>query len=145
MNGGLHPAKGGYTNSRNSGPAVLAAMPATRAQIEATTGLSHGAVQKRVRLLREANLAHIGGWERAPEGVHGAHWIAVYHAGPGPDVPCKFKRKTREQIMEAFYRRARESGQIDTILARKRARYWKHKAATRGDPLVAALFGPRKR
>jgi hypothetical protein len=135
--------KGG-TNSRNSGPAVLAAMPGTRAQIEAKTGLSTGAVQKRLLQLRRDDRAHIGAWERAPEGVHGSHWIPVYHAGPGPDVPCRFKARTRKQIMAAFFKRARESGAIDTINAKKRARYWEAKAATRGDPMVAALFGRKK-
>jgi hypothetical protein len=134
----------GRTISRNSGPAVLGAMPGTRAQIEAKTGLSLSAVQKRVTLLRRADLAHIGGWERAPDGAQGSHWIAVYHAGPGPDVPCRFKPKTRKQINAAFLRRARESGAIDTINAKKRAQYWKAKAVTRGDPLVLALFGRRK-
>lgn len=131
--------------SRYAGPVVLAALPGTRAQLQAKTGLTEHTVQKHLRRLRLDQQAHIGGWVRAPEGVYGCHWIAVYHAGPGPDAPCRFKPKTRKQINEAFARRARESGQIDTIHAAKRARYWSRKAQQRRDPLLAALFGPQTR
>jgi hypothetical protein len=123
----------------------LAVLPGTRAQIASRTGLSREGLRKRLRILRDEKQVFIGGWERLPDGEFGCHWIPVYHAGPGPDVPCRFRRKTPEQNYAAFVRRARESGALDTIMAKKRARYWKIKAQQQRDPLVAALFGPAKK
>lgn len=129
-------------NKPTARPRVLAALPGTRAQIAARTGLKRTWLRELLRALRNDQQAHIGAWERLPEGERGLRWIPVYYAGPGPDVPCRFRRKTAAQNYAAYLRRARESGAIDTILAKKRTRYWKLKAQQQRDPLVAALFGP---
>jgi hypothetical protein len=119
---------------------VPKALPGTNAELALRTGMYPNTIWRAVSALRKAKLCHIGGWQRVNEGEFGVHWVPVYVAGAGRDVPCSFKKRSREVNNENFVARAKESGHYDVICARKRARYWEKKAR-RGDPLVNALFG----
>lgn len=123
---------------------ILAALPATAGQLNASLPLHPGTISKRLTALHREGRIHIGAWLRVREGEKGAHWVRLYAAGPGVDAPCTFKKKTRAQINAAFIARARASGRLDAIAAKKRARWWIEKARRQRDPLVAALFGEKE-
>lgn len=118
---------------------VLAAMPGTRGEIEARTGISKVCVWTWVKALHEAGECHISGWNRVERGP----FTPTYSPGPGKDKPCTLKPYTPAQIAKRFVRRAKEDGSWDVRKARERAKYRADKAAANGDPLVQALFGAR--
>lgn len=114
---------------------VLCALPATRPEIEAKTGVSKNSVWRWVQELHAAGECHIGAWRRPARGKY----MPVYVAGPGKDKPCPFKPLTEAQKSKRHRRKARADGRWDERLAKMRARYWADRAQP--DPLVAALFG----
>lgn len=113
---------------------VLAALPATQAQIHERTGLGTATVCRWIKDIRAAGESHIGGWVRT-----GGKWGAIHHPGPGEDKPAP-RPKTKKARDRKRRRKDRETGRIDLIRAQQRKRYWDKKGARR-DPLVAALFG----
>jgi hypothetical protein len=90
------------TNHRINTPrlAVLAALPATQAEICAKTGVSQAAVSRWVAYLRECADAHIGGWKLS---TNQGPAQAIYQRGAGADVHCsqgvpKLRRKAIAQV-----------------------------------------------
>lgn len=122
-------------------PIILAALPGTMEQLEAATGFWRNTIWRHLKSLRADGEAHIGGWAKVNMGLPGIHWVPVYHAGPGPDVPCRFRKMSRDKIEERRQKRIRDTGEYELICAKKRLIYWENKARTKGDPLVNALFG----
>ena len=117
---------------------VHAALPATQADIHAKTGISQAAISRWLTYLRACGDAHIGAW-RARDNKFGLP-MAVYHPGPGLDVPCTIKPLTQRERDRRSRAVRRKSGDWADRQARERARYWRDKPARR-DPLTAALFG----
>jgi len=103
---------------------VLAALPATQAEICAKTGVSQAAVSRWVAYLRDCADAHIGSWQLS---TNQGPAQAIYHPGAGADVLCT--ALTPRQLA----RNARPPRQpID--------RSWMQQAPRR-DALMSALFG----
>lgn len=113
---------------------VLAALPATQAQIHEKTGLGAGTICRWIKALREDGEIHIGGWVRT-----NGKWGAIHHPGPGKDKRAP-RPKTKAEINRKRLRKARETGHYEVILAKERKRYWEKKGVQR-DPVTAALFG----
>lgn len=113
---------------------VLAALPATQAQIHEKTGLGAGTICRWIKALREDGEIHIGVWVRT-----GGKWAAFYHPGPGKDEPAPTP-KTKAERKRNYIRKAKETGQYEVMLAKERKRYWAKKGIQR-DPITVALFG----
>lgn len=116
---------------------VLAALPATQAEIRAKTGVSQAAVSRWLTYLRACSDAHIGGWTTSRKGGPPQ---SVYHSGAGADVVCTIKPLTPKQLNRRSRALRRKTGEWEDRKAADRARYWRNKPAKR-DPLTAALFG----
>ena len=118
---------------------VLAAMPGSRDEIVATTGLGLTTVWRWVECLVESGEAHVARY-KAPDKAGPA--IAIYRAGPALKGPVPPKPKTASiQERSAKYRRnAQRSGAWEDTKKRRRDDYWLNKPPRR-DPLVAAFFG----
>lgn len=101
---------------------ILAAMPATITQLMAKFDCSRHTAAGHVIALRDAQRIHIGGWAK-PKAGPGAMG-AVYHAGPGEDVPCPQPRR----VAKTTGKRASASVVV--------------KIPPR-DAITTALFGPR--
>jgi hypothetical protein len=120
---------------------TLAAMPNTVPGIAGTTGLPETSICRKLISLHADEKCHVGGWKRSARGLA----MAVYHAGPGEDVPCRLKNFTGAQKSQRYMRKLRtDKDLVDKLDARRssdRSRYWEKKALVRRDPLTAALFG----
>jgi len=117
---------------------VLAALPATQAEIHAATGISQAAISRWLTYLRACSDAHIGAWRKGASKF--SQPVAVYHPGPGLDVACTIKPMTQKERDRRSRSLRRKSGDWEDRKAAERARYWRDKPARR-DPLTAALFG----
>lgn len=122
--------------------AVLAAMPGTRPEIEAKTGLGAATVWRWVKDLHgpdegRGRECHIGRWRHCETG---GRPMPVYVAGPGRDAPCRLTPATDAERASRYRERLRRSGEWEDKKARMRARYWAKRPPKR-DPLTAALFG----
>lgn len=115
---------------------VLAALPATQAEIHAKTGVSQAAVSRWLTYLRACSDAHIGAWRRPVAGPA----VAVYHPGAGADVVCTLKRYTQKDRDRRSRAVRRKNGDWEDRKAAERSRYWRDKPVQR-DALTAALFG----
>lgn len=117
---------------------LLGAMPAHYAKLSEVTGLTVMQIKHRTRIMRDANLCHVGGWKRNDgRGKHNP----ILHAGPGKDVECKLKHLTDKDYSRNYRKRNKNTEQGDLRRAKDRMRHWERKAAAAGDPLVNALFG----
>jgi len=67
---------------------VLAALPATRPQLQAVLNCSRSTAAEWLKKLREEEAIHIGRWQRS-ETV--GMFVAVHVAGPGKDAVCRLK------------------------------------------------------
>lgn len=76
--------------------AILRAMPATRAEIIAATGLTKGSVQNAVEKLHAARWCHVSGWRREKRNNTGT-FVQRLSAGPGRDKPCTLEPLTQKQ------------------------------------------------
>lgn len=117
---------------------VLGALPGTKSHIEERSGVSRSAVLAWIAKLHAAGEIHISRWLPHPRGGRA---MAVYALGSRPDAVCKLKTLTKRQIRLRYEAKAKADGRYDVVRARMRNRYWTKKAATQGDPLVAAMFG----
>lgn len=117
--------------------AILAVLPATKAEIGRRAGLHHATVIKVMPGLHESGKVHIGAWQRHP--VRGPS-MAVYHAGPGQDVEDTLPRLTRQEITARFEQRIKGTEKYDMRKARHRSRHWLKKAAATPKTWAAALF-----
>ena len=117
----------------NIADAVLGALPGTVKEISQKLGWTNGRVWDNVAYLRKTGRLHVGGWQR--RGPAGGHFCKVYHAGPGPDVPCDLVPMDNTQTKRAFReRRAERELQLE------REREMSRRIPPR-DPLTAALYG----
>lgn len=115
---------------------ILAAMPATRRQIEIRAGLPKTTVLRRVAQLHKAGWCHIGGWQ----GDHGSKFQPRFAAGQGADRPCKLKPLTPDEMQRRYREKARKTGAWELRLARLRAGYWAGRAVAEPKGWAAALF-----
>jgi hypothetical protein len=133
---------GEYVNPKRARAvaAILAALPATKRQIEGKTGLSHTTICKVISALHpedpQKRQMHIGGWLTHP--VRGPS-MAVYHDGPGEDVPDTLPRLTKKQIADRFEKRLKGTEKHDQRKARHRSRHWEKKAMAAPKSWAAAL------
>lgn len=122
---------------------IIDDMPGTIPDIAISTQMPETSVRRMTLLLWREGKCHIGAWVRSTRGKP----VAIYHAGEGKDVPCKIKKLDKVTV-QARYRKklkrtADQDDAYDVRTAQQRTRYWVDKAK-QGDPLVNALFGPRK-
>lgn len=117
---------------------ILQAMPGTHNELVAKSGWTYETVRRWLKVLRRDSLVHIGDWAR-PNGS--GHFQRIYHAGPGPDVPCTLTPLTDSEKWKLQVKRGMVDG-INTIARKERARFWVRKAQRQGDPLSAWI--PRK-
>lgn len=116
---------------------VIAALPGSRMQVMAKTGLSKGTVCRWIKDLHAGGLVHIVNWKRPAKGP----FMPIYAAGAGVDAVCKLKHFTTAEKATRYRGKARNNGTWAERTRQQRGRYWAGKAAERGDPLVNALFG----
>ena len=122
---------------------IIKAMPASVPDIADTIGMPQTSVLRAVKALCAVGKCHIGGWKRSNRGLP----TAIYHAGPGQDVPCTIKKLTQNQKDRRYLAKMKGDSSLSHAFDKRkslsRARYWTDKAA-KGDSLINALFGPRK-
>ena len=130
---------GEYVNPKRARTiaAILAALPATKTEIEQRAGVHHATVTKVMPGLHKGGKVHIGAWR--PHPVHGPS-MAVYHAGEGEDVPDTLPRLTKKEIADRYVKRIKGTEKYDLRKARDRNRHWKKKAAAKPKNWAAALF-----
>ena len=117
---------------------VLQALPGAQREISERTGLGTATVHRWLKDLQQAGEAHIGDWAVHP---HGGPIMAIYRAGPGPDVPCTIRIVSDKQRARMHRRELRKSGDWEDVKARRRAAYHARKPVVRRDPLMVGLFG----
>lgn len=86
--------------------AILATFPASYERIDRKSGLTEGQIRHRLEWMRERGLCHIGAWTRAKEQ---GSMRPIFHAGPGEDVPCKLKARTRSQYERNYRKRVKKA------------------------------------
>lgn len=116
---------------------VQAALPGSRMDLMAKTGLSKGTVCRWVKTLHTAGLIHITKWKRPAKGP----FMPIYAEGAGVDAVCKLKHFTTAEKATRYRGKARNNGTWAERTRQQRGRYWAAKAGKTGDPLVNALFG----
>lgn len=104
------------------------------------TGLGRTTIWRHLKDLHEAGECHISGWQRVD---NGGPPMPIYKAGPGKDKPCTLKPYTEAQKSRRYRRKARKNGSWEDRLSKQRARHHADKPARR-DPIVEALFGPKR-
>lgn len=117
---------------------VLQALPGAQREISERTGLGTATVHRWLKDLHAAGDAHIGAWAVHP---HGGPIMAIYHAGPGPDVPCKIRIVDAVERSRRHRRELRKAGDWEDVKAKRRAKYHASKPVARRDPLMVGLFG----
>lgn len=76
--------------------AILAAMPATRRDMQEELGLTKGALQNMLERLYNAGWCHVAGWERAT--INGtSKFLRILGAGPGQDAACDLEPLTQKE------------------------------------------------
>jgi hypothetical protein len=116
--------------------AVLAVLPATKADIVPLAELNRTTVFKVVAQLHETGQVYIGSWR--PHPIHGPP-MAIYHAGPGTDVPDTLPRLTKKQRSDRYEKRIKGTERHDQRKARHRSRHWETKAKAAPKGWAAAL------
>lgn len=116
---------------------VLAALPGSRMELMAKTGLSKSTISRWVTDLHAAGLIHIIKWRRPEKGP----FMPIYADGAGKDAKCKLKYFTNAQKSTRYRTKAHITGEWAERARQQRARYWSGKAGKTADPLVNALFG----
>lgn len=116
--------------------AILKAMPGAQYELVLRTGFTQSMIQRLVRRYHADGDVHISSWSRRH---HGGKPVATYSAGRGVDKFCAIKPFPAIVKATRRYRDLCASGEVQELLARKRARYWADRS--KPDPLVAALFG----
>lgn len=129
---------GGYAHPKRARTiaAVLAALPATKAEIPERAGVHRATVFKVIAELHKGRQVHIGAWQ--PHTLHGPP-MAIYYAGPGDDVPDTLPRLTKKQIADRYEQRIKGTERHDLRKARHRSRHWEKKAKAAPKGWAAAL------
>lgn len=126
---------------------VLDAMPGSKSEIAAKTGLSKGVVGRWVDELHSEGKCRIWKWRR-PEAVRGPH-MPIYKAGEGEDKPKNIEYLTEaEKSVRYREKQARLARQEEVHRDRSQRRVLVTKAKQLGmrrDPMIAALHGAAKR
>jgi len=132
----------GIVVPRNSRQVIIDSLPGAHVDVVKKTGLCLRTVQKWMRRIRGDGEAHIGDWRHAEKT---GDFVPIYHAGPGPDVPCTLVPYDSCSKIKWARRKAKMTPEQRDDLRRKgRTNKQVKAAAKRGDYLVNALFGPRK-
>ena len=118
--------------------AVLAAMPATRAEIIAKTGLTKGSVQNAVEKLHAARWCHVSGWRREKRNNTGT-FVQRLSAGPGKDKPCTLQPLTQKQRDNLRQARLIKSGDIEERRRGNLMRYYERRAKSRKNDWLGPL------
>ena len=129
--GGMHPARA------RTVAAILEVLPATASEIRKKTGLNHATVGKVIPIMRGGQQMHVGDWRPHPRKGPS---MAVFHPGPGVDVPDTLPRLTRQQIVERYEKRIKGTEKFDQRRARQRSRHWEKKAAAAPKTWLSALM-----
>lgn len=102
--------------------AILNALPGTYSKIAYRTKLTDPQVRHRIDWMRERDMCHIGGWDRAE---YQGSFSPIFHAGPGEDVPCKLVRRTDSEVERRYWKRVKKAikkaeagGKVDDRYAR---------------------------
>lgn len=131
--------------------AILAAMPATAAQIRAKTGLGEITVFTHIAEMRAVvndrgwqPLCFIRSYRRTLGGKQGP-FMPVYERGPGKDQPCKLlprdEHERRKRWKQGLVRDGRQEEIAERHRERQRVRKIKQQQMEIGDPMIAALYG----
>jgi hypothetical protein len=116
--------------------AFMGALPGTKSQVIAKSGLNHSTVAKLVKQFHGKTI-RIAGW--APHPVRGPE-IPVFDVGTEPDAPDTRKRLTRKQINKRYEKRIKGTDTFDRRRA-KRSSYWfEQKAKSKPHTWASALF-----
>ena len=119
---------------------VEAAMPGTKEQICAKSGMTPGTVMSWIRIMRKELVCHITSWRRTVG--KGGRFKAVYALGAGVDAECRLKPASVAKNCQRYRDKvSRDAHTADVRRAKDRARYWEKKARKQGDATVNLLFG----
>ena len=119
---------------------IEAAMPGTKEQICAKSGMTPVTVCGWIRVMRMEKVCHITGWCRT-EGK-GGRFKAIYALGVGVDAYCCLKAATDAENCKRYRKKMSKNPEVcDARRAKDRARYWEKKARKQGDATVNLLFG----
>lgn len=111
------------------------ALPGTFRQVAASTGISDKAVRRRLRMLHATHQIHIGAWYRPAKGAI----CEVYHFGQGEDAKCHIKPLTDRQRSQRYYRKLRNTGEMEFFNARRSARDRANRATKKPQSWLSAL------
>lgn len=115
--------------------AVLAAMPASYAQMMLRTKMTRPQVEYRIKQLRKLGLCHIGNWKRAKcRGL----FSPVFYAGPGEDVPCHLTRVDYKTAGRAYRKRVKKAVEVAMAGGKADPRYIRHIASRQVTAVVRA-------
>jgi hypothetical protein len=118
---------------------IARSLPGSMTDLVRKSGCAESTIRRWLHRMRADGTCHISGWERNCSSI-----TAIYSAGPGPDAPCRLKRKTSAQYSKEWRDRARKSGELDVIYARKNARDRASTATKKPHDWAAALFVGRR-
>lgn len=116
--------------------AVLAALPATKADLPRRAEVDRTTVFRVMAELHKGGKVHVGAWQ--PHPIHGPP-MAIYHAGPGEDVPDTIPRLTKKQLSDRYEKRIKGTERHDKRKAKHRSRHWEKKATATKKGWAAAL------
>jgi hypothetical protein len=99
--------------------ALLATMPGTCVQLGVVAKVPSSTVRRLMPKMHKAGEIHIIDFENAS---HTNQPVPIWQAGPGVDVKSKFKPKTPRQYYRKYFKKLKESGEIEHRRAAARAR-----------------------
>lgn len=113
---------------------IARALPGCMQELVAKSGCAESTIRRWLKRFRAAGQACISGWKRNAGAI-----TAIYSAGMGPDAPCRLKPKTGAQYCKEWRKRARQSGDLDFVYARRNALERAKTAAKRPNTWLSAL------
>lgn len=134
---------GGSNQGKDNRAVMVAAItekPGNLPQLQKRTGLAKTTVWRWVKELHDNDEVHITGWTRVREG---GPFKATYSIGKGDDLPCSILPYSEAQKSRRFQKKKREE-KAEFRAARDRAAKAADLAAQRRDPMIEALFGPKR-
>lgn len=109
---------------------VLDAMPGTRKELQAKTGLAVMTIHHWTTQAHADGDCHISGWHRPSKGP----FAPRFSAGPGKDAVCKLQVMTDHERCARYQKRLMDSGEWavrqDRVNARRRANNAEKKTTT---------------
>ena len=113
---------------------IARALPGCMQELVIKSGCAESTIRRWLKRFRDADEAHISGWTRNAGAI-----TAIYSAGKGTDVPCRLKRKTSAQYSKDWRKRAKQSGDLEFVYARRNAIERAKAAAKRPNTWLSAL------